>query len=310
MLTTGLCETFGISVPIWNAGMGGGLAGVDLAAAVSGAGGLGVLGLGGLPTGAIVAHVRDLRARTDRPFAVNLIMPLMPDDAVQCCLDEGVPTLILFWGDPAPYVEAAHAAGTRVVVQVGSVEQARAAAAAGVDAVMLQGIEAGGHNLGTGPLAAVLPATVEAVAPTPVIAAGGIADAHGLLAALDLGAQAVSLGTRFLCSDESLAAPAYKQRIVAAGAQDTVLTTAFDLEWPDAPHRVLRNRVTEAWQPPGPGGSPARHSIAMPLAGFDGDLDDQALYCGQSCAVIDDVRPAAEIVRSLVDEAEAQLRAR
>lgn len=311
MLTTPLCDMFGTTVPIWNAGMGGGLAGVDLAAAVSEAGGLGVLGMGGLPAGLIADHIRQLRARTDRSFGVNLIMPLMNDAAVQCCLDERVPTLILFWGDPAPYVERAHAVGTKVVVQVGSVAQARSAAGAGVDAVMVQGVEAGGHNRATEPLTTVLPAVVAAVAPTPVIAAGGIADGRGLLAALDQGAQAVSLGTRFLCSEESRAAPAYKDRIVQARAEDTLLTTAFDLEWPDAPHRVLHNRVTGAWQEAGSPRVPERrHSISMPMTGFAGDLEDQALYCGQSCSLIEDVRPAAEIVRTLVDDAEALLRAR
>lgn len=311
MLTTPLCGVFGTTVPIWNAGMGGGLAGVDLAAAVSEAGGLGVLGMGGLPAGLIADHIRQLRARTDRSFGVNLIMPLMDDAAVQCCLDERVPTLILFWGDPAPYVERAHAVGTRVVVQVGSVAQARSAAGAGVDAVMVQGVEAGGHNRATEPLTTALPAVVAAVAPTPVIAAGGIADGRGLLAALDQGAQAVSLGTRFLCSEESRAAPAYKDRIVQARAEDTLLTTAFDLEWPEAPHRVLRNRVTGAWQAAGSPRLPEnRYSISMPMTGFAGDLEDQALYCGQSCSLIDDIRPAAEIVRSLAEDAEALLRAR
>ncbi|HEY5335256.1 MAG TPA: nitronate monooxygenase, partial [Mycobacteriales bacterium] len=176
---------------------------------------------------------------------------------------------------------------------------------------MVQGVEAGGHNRATEPLTTVLPAAVSAVAPTPVIAAGGIADGRGLLAALDQGAQAVSLGTRFLCSDESGAAPAYKERIVQARAEDTLLTTAFDLEWPDAPHRVLHNRVTEAWEAAGSPRLPERrYSISMPMLGFEGDLNDQALYCGESCSRIDDIRPAAEIVRTVVEDAEALLRDR
>lgn len=326
MLSTGLCERIGITVPIWNAGMGGGLAGVELAAAVSNAGGLGVLGMGGLPAAATQEFIRQLRTRTDRPFGVNLIMPLMDEEALQYCLDERVPVLILFWGDPGPYVARAHAVGTLVVAQVGSVEQAQEAAAAGVDAVMVQGLEAGGHNRSTTPLSILLPATVDAVRPIPVIAAGGIADGRGLAAALSLGAQAVSLGTRFLCSDESRAAPEYKQRVVHASAQDTFLTTLFDLEWPNAAHRVLGNAATEAWrnagsppsgQRPGEGeivgtmpvGGQAteltRYTILMPMVGFVGDLEQQVLYCGQSCTLIDDIQPAADLVRALAADAAA-----
>lgn len=113
MFTTPLSDQLGIRVPIWNAGMGGGLAGVELAAAVSGAGGLGVLGMGGLPTGATRDFIQQLKARTDAPYGVNLIMPLLDEGQVECCIDEQVPVLILFWGDAGPYVEKAHAAGTK-----------------------------------------------------------------------------------------------------------------------------------------------------------------------------------------------------
>ena len=252
---TPLCRELGISFPVWNAGMGGGLAGVNLAAAVSNAGGLGVLGMGGLPAPATREQIHQLRSLTQRHFGVNIIMPLMDDQQIQCCLDEKVPLLILFWGDPSPYVEKAHSVGTKIAVQAGSVDEAKAAAAAGVDAVIAQGVEAGGHVRGTTALSILLPATVDAVRPLPVIAAGGIADARGVVAALDLGAQAVSLGTRFLCSNESRAAAAYKQRIVRAKAEDTYYTKLFDLEWPDAAHRVLRNKLVDEWEA---AGSPPR----------------------------------------------------
>ncbi|MBV8913389.1 MAG: nitronate monooxygenase, partial [Acetobacteraceae bacterium] len=229
-LTTPFCRDMGISIPVWNAGMGGGLAGPELAAAVSNAGGLGVLGMGGLPAQVIREEIRDLRSRTDKPFGVNLIIPLMGEEPqFEICVEERVPLLILFWGDPTPYVERAHAAGTKIGVQAGSAEEARAAAAAGVDFVVIQGVEAGGHVKGTTGLSIVLPATVDAVRPVPVVAAGGIADGRGLAAALELGAQAVSLGTRFLCSEESRATPEYKERIVRARAEDTYYTKLFDL---------------------------------------------------------------------------------
>lgn len=331
MLTNEFCTQLGISIPIWNAGMGGGLAGVELAAAVSNAGGLGVLGMGGLPEPAIRDHIARLRKITDKPFGVNLIMPLMAPADVECCLEERVPVLILFWGDPSPYVAKAHAVGTKIVVQVGSVEQAKQAAVAGVDAIIVQGLEAGGHNRSTTALSIVLPATVDAVKPVPVIAAGGIADGDGVIAAFDLGAQAVSVGTRFLCSNESRASAEYKERVVAAKAQDTLRTNLFDLEWPDAAHRVLRNGVVRAWEA---AGSPAdgqrpgegdvigsmpvagqsidltRYSIFMPMEGFEGDHEDQVLYCGQGCTLIDSVVPAADIMHSLVAGAESALASR
>ncbi|HEY9416647.1 MAG TPA: nitronate monooxygenase, partial [Pseudonocardia sp.] len=163
-MSTPLCADLGVRLPIWNAGMGAGLAGPELAAAVSNAGGLGVLGMGGLPEPLIRAGIARTRGLTDRPFGVNIIMPLVSDeDQILCVLDEAVPVLVLFWGDPAPYVARAHAAGTCLVTQVGSVEQAREAAEAGVDAVMIQGVEAGGHVRATTSLSVLLPAVVDAV---------------------------------------------------------------------------------------------------------------------------------------------------
>jgi NAD(P)H-dependent flavin oxidoreductase YrpB (nitropropane dioxygenase family) len=319
MATTALCRDWGFELPIWNAGMGGGVAGPELAAAVSNAGGLGVLGMGGLPEPVIRAEIARLRTLTDRPFGVNLILPLVEDPAqVHACLAERVPVLVLFWGDPAPYVAAAKQAGTKLVAQVGSVGEAVAVAEAGVDAVMIQGVEAGGHVKATTSLSALLPAVVDAVAPLPVIASGGVADRRGLAAALALGAQSVSLGTRFLCSTE--AAAAYKERVVAARAEDTYFTKLFDVGWPDANHRVLRNRAVDEWEAagrppsgsrPGEGtpigtmpvaGQPVelpRYAVFPPLAGFQGDLELAALYCGESCTLVNDIRPAGEIVRSL-----------
>ncbi|HEY2205408.1 MAG TPA: nitronate monooxygenase [Pseudonocardia sp.] len=325
MLSTPLCDDWGFRLPIWNAGMGGGLAGAELAAAVSEAGGFGVLGMGGLPEPAIRAQIARTRQLTDRPFGVNIIMPLVTDqEQIRCVLDERVAALVLFWGDPAPWVEPARAAGTKLVVQAGSVAEARAAAGAGVDAVMIQGVEAGGHVRSSTSLSVLLPSVVDAVRPLPVIAAGGIADGRGVAAALALGAQSVSLGTRFLCSAESTAA--YKDEVVAARAEDTVLTTLFDVGWPDAQHRVLRNRAMSEWvadgspptgERPGEGETVGtmpvagqavelpRYAVFPPLEGFAGDLGLTALYCGESCALVDDVRPAAEIVARLAEDAVA-----
>jgi NAD(P)H-dependent flavin oxidoreductase YrpB (nitropropane dioxygenase family) len=351
VLTTDLTRRLGIEAPIFSAGMGGGLAGPELVAAVSNAGGLGVLGMLALPAALIREHIRRVRALTPRPFGVNLVLPALQGDEVDVCLAERVPVLVLFWGDPSPYVADAHRHGTFVISQIGSVAEACAATEAGVDALMVQGVEAGGHVRGTTSLLTLLPSVASALRsigagrrtssssrtganpgePPPLIAAGGIADGRGLSAALGLGAQAVSMGTRFLASEEAGAAPAYKARVVAAKAEDTVYTSLFDIGWPDAPHRVLRNGTVDAWERagrPAAGARPGegdvvgrvpiggmtadvvRYSVVPPLAGFDGDLEDVALYAGESCALIDGVKPAAAIVRDVLRETEAILRDR
>ena len=213
-------------------------------------------------------------------------------------------------------------------MQVGSVDEAKAAADAGVDVVMIQGVESGGHVKGTTSLSIVLPAVVEAVKPLPVIAAGGVADGRSFAAALAAGAQAVSIGTRFLCSDESSAARPYKERITRAKAEDTVHTLLFDVGWPNATHRVLRNKAYDEWEKagsPATGSRPGenvpfakmpfagtslempRYHIFMPLEGFEGDMEYAALYSGQSCSLVNDIKPAAEIVKDLVKGAEAAL---
>jgi NAD(P)H-dependent flavin oxidoreductase YrpB (nitropropane dioxygenase family) len=331
MLKTQLCRDLGIDLPILNAGMGGGVANAALAAAVSNAGGLGVLGMGGLPGAVIRDEIRKLRSLTAKPFGVNIILALLEEGQIEACLDEKVPVLILFWGDPKPFVAMARRTGTRLVIQCGSVDEAKSAADAGVDAVMIQGVEAGGHVKGTTALSIALPAVVEAVKPLPVIAAGGVANGPGLAAALELGAQAVSIGTRFLCSDESSALRSYKERIVRAKAEDTVHTLLFDVGWPNAAHRVLRNKAYAEWEAAGsppPGRRPGegipfgamtiagarvelpRYHIFMPLEGFEGDMEYAALYAGQSCALVNAIEPAAHIVDELARDARAVLQSR
>jgi NAD(P)H-dependent flavin oxidoreductase YrpB (nitropropane dioxygenase family) len=256
---------------------------------------------------------------------VNLILPLLQEGQIETCLAEKVPILVLFWGDPKPYVNEAHRHGTKVFIQVGSVEEAQAAAEAGVDAIIAQGVEAGGHVKSTTALSTIVPATVAAVSPVPVIAAGGVATGRGVVAALSLGAQAVSMGTRFLCSEEGRANRTYKERIVKSKAEDTVYTMLFDLGWPDAAHRVLRNKAFQEWeaagrpasgQRPGEGTIVGTFSLAgtsmetpkysamAPLSGFVGDMEQVALYAGESCNFVNDIKPAAQIVQEVAREAE------
>jgi nitronate monooxygenase len=323
--TTSFCRSLGIDVPIFNAPLGGGAAGPALAAAVSEAGGCGLVGLIAIPPPAIAGMIAEIRALTAKPFGAGVVL-VEPDAPAQIetCLEAKLPLLVLFWGDPTPWVRPARAAGTRVAAQVGSVDEARAAAAAGVDFVIAQGVEAGGHVRGTTPLAELLPAVVESVRPLPVVAAGGIADGRDAARAIRAGAEGVLLGTRFLASDEANVDPEYKRRIVAARAADTLLTTLFDLGWPDAPHRVLRNRIVREWEEagrPASGRRPGegevagrvaiggheidvpRYSVIPPMPGFTGDAEDFCLYAGESCERVTAIEPAATIVASIVREA-------
>jgi nitronate monooxygenase len=333
-LRTPLCELLGIDLPILCAGMGF-LAGPELAAAVSGAGGLGVLGNGSAGPEFVRHQVARTRELTERPIGVNLIVQAdEPGDADYLCeqirlaAECGANHIVLFWGEAAPFVASVRESGQgKVLIQVGSVPEAEAAAEAGVDAIIAQGVEAGGHVRGTESVWDLLPATIAAVAPIPVLASGGIGNGEGLARALSLGAQGVSLGTRFVASEEADAHPEYKRRIVAAKAAETVYTQLFDRGWPDAPHRVLRNRVFDEWEEAGspatgarpgegepigrqarPGEEPRdwiRYSVGSALASFDGDVEDAPLWAGESVEVVDDIRSAGEIVRSLAAEAEA-----
>ena len=341
-LRTPLCDLLGIEVPILSAGMGS-CAGPELVAAVSDAGGFGVLGVSGASPEGVRRRIDSTRALTSRPFGVNVIIDedgwaVSEEDRelvraeIATAVEAGVAAVVLFWGDPAPYVEPAHDHGVKLLVQVGSLAEAEAAAAAGVDAVIAQGIEAGGHVRGTTSIWELLPAVVAALSPVPVLASGGIGDGAGVARAIALGAQGVSLGTRFVASDESLAHPEYKRRIVESRAGDTVYTEdLYDEAWPGAPTRTLRNRTFDEWdaagrpppgQRPGEGTSvgtlrlpsgetyelPRYAGAGTPLVGFEGDLDYPAMWAGESVEAVNDVLPAAQIVRKLAEDAAAALR--
>ena len=241
-MKTSLCQMLEIEHPIVAAPMGPDLTGPDLVAAVSNAGGLGILQAQFCAPPLFREEIRRVRGLTDKPFGVNLLLHFSVEEQVAVCLEKRIPILSLFWGDPTPYVERAHAAGVKVFHQVGSVAEAQRAAAAGVDVIIAQGVEAGGHVAGEVSTLALVPRVVDAVAPRPVVAAGGIADARGVVAVLALGAQAAVLGTRFLASTESRAHPRYKQKVLEARERDTVRTILFGYGWPNAPHRTLRTR--------------------------------------------------------------------
>jgi nitronate monooxygenase len=335
-LRTPLCRSLGIEYPILSAGVGS-AAVAELAAAVSNAGGLGVLGASGMDPSEVRQRIANTRKLTRLPFGINFIIDEESDEDRGFLLDEmaaataeQVAVVVLFWGDPAPYVERARATGVKVFIQVGSVEEAQSAAGAGVDAVIAQGIEAGGHVRGIRSIWDLLPATIQAIDPVPVLASGGIGDGAGVARALLAGAQGVSLGTRFVASDEAWLHPAYKLRIVQSTAEDTALNELYDVWWPRAPHRTLRNKTFAEWDAagrppsgkrPGEGTSIGkrtlstgevaewpRYAIGTAPPDFDGDIEYAPLWAGESCTVVNDIKPAGEIVRDLVREAEAALR--
>jgi nitronate monooxygenase len=284
-----------------------------LVAAVSAAGGLGTLAGSWTPPDVLREQVRTIARATDRPFAVNLVVAFEQRERLAVLLAEAVPVISFFWGVPGDLLAEARAAGAFTMVQVGSAPEAREAAGAGAHAVIAQGVEAGGHVRGRTGLLPLLREVRTAVS-VPFVAAGGIADAEGARAARAAGADAVTMGTRFVASAESAAHPSYQARLVAAGADDTVLLDdLFSVGWPDAPHRALRNDTVEGWERagcprtgerPGEGEVIARrgrrelvrYGDDPPLRGDEGDVDALALYCGQGVGLIDRVEPAAELV--------------
>ena len=321
-----MLDRLDLKLPIWNAGMGGGIAGPELVAAVAEAGGLGVLGAGAIGGAQVRAQLAAIRALTARPCGANIILPMSDGSDVEACFDARVEVLVLFWGDPKPYVADAHKRGMFVVSQCGDAAEAVAAADAGVDAVIVQGTEAGGHVKALLPLATTVSEAARVLGPVPLIAAGGIATGSDVADALAMGATAASIGTRFLASHESRARDDYKQRVVSARASDTVFTDLFDLGWPQANHRVIRNATYDRWEQagrPAPGLRPGegdeigevgegdarivlpRYTVMPPVRGFSGDLDALPLYAGESVERISGVLPAAAIVHQLMTELRA-----
>ena len=309
--------------PILNAGMGGGLAGAELVAAVNNAGGLGILGVGATPPDLIRQMVDLTRTLTSRPIGANVIMPMSDGSDIEACFDAGVEVLVLFWGDPQPFVEDSHKRGMFVISQCGDASDASDAADAGVDAVIIQGKEAGGHVKATEPLVDTLRTTVASLGSVPVIAAGGITSGEHIATVLAAGASAASLGTRFVASTEARALKDYKQRITAARSAETVLTKLFDVGWPEANHRVIRNSTFEAWEAAGRPPSGARpgegeqigtyaiggamleiprYAVYPASEGFTGDIEATALYAGESVETIDSILPVSEIMTTLVEE--------
>jgi nitronate monooxygenase len=314
----------GIELPIVGAGTGS-IATARLAAAVTNAGGLGMTGAAGDEPPQVIERVREIRSLTRGPTGVNVILELQPLEAIEAILAEGIEVLATGFGDPAGAIELAHAAGTRVFHRCETAAEAARAAALGADALIAQGSDSGGHT-GIVPTFALVPQVVDAAGGAPVLAAGGIADGRGLVAALALGAEGALLGTRLVASEESGAHEVYKRGIVEAEAEDSIVTDIFEIGWPGRPERVLRNATTDAWAgEPEPRVRPldrppeiiARRPVAdgelelprwfvdTPNAGDEGAVGEMALYAGPAAGLVRELLPAAEIVRRIAAEAEA-----
>ncbi|HYV14959.1 MAG TPA: nitronate monooxygenase [Conexibacter sp.] len=276
-----LLERLGIAAPVVQAGMGGGVSRHELAAAVSDAGGLGTIAVGGADE--IARELAAARALTARPLAVNLLLPFAQEDWFAAAASADV--VVTFWGEPRRRTPGVW------LHQCGSVAEAIAAHAAGADGAIVQGVEAGGHVRGSTPALELLAAARAALpAGFPLLLAGGIADRGEVERALEAGACAAVAGTRFLLSEESRAHPDYKRRLLAA--EETLLTELFGLGWPEAPHRVVPNAATAKGDGP-----------LTPVPAVDDGpaslVDGGPLYAGETVARIHDVRPAGELVRAL-----------
>jgi NAD(P)H-dependent flavin oxidoreductase YrpB (nitropropane dioxygenase family) len=322
MLKTSITEAFGLTTPIISAGMAF-VAGPELAAAVANAGGLGMLGTGRTPPEGLRHMIRHTRGLTHRAFGVDLIGDFVEDGHIEVLCEEKVPLAVFFWSpQSAMQVARLKAAGVRFWMQVGTLAEAHEAASLGVEARIVQGSEAGGHNRAEAPLARLFPAVKAALPGLPLIASGGIMDGRTLLAALAMGAEAAWCGTRFLASEEAAAHPAYKRRVVAAKPGDTEITAVFGPEWPGQPLRAITNAAVvksrgrnEAALRESEGetigtvrlGSETvpvpRYSTILPNREFEADLDWACLTAGECAGMIEDILPAGDIVRRMTAEA-------
>jgi NAD(P)H-dependent flavin oxidoreductase YrpB (nitropropane dioxygenase family) len=340
-LPTKLTQRFGLKHAFVGAGMGF-VALPELVAAVSEAGGLGVLGVAPEPPPVFAERLTQIRALTRKPFGVDFFLatsptlgPITVDDHINIAAAAKVPLAVFHFGPPtAAWATSLKAAGTAIWVQVPSVEEAQAALAAGADGLVVQGKAAGGHNRSTTPLHDLLREVRHAVGEhVLLLAAGGIATGADVVAALAHGADGVWVGTRLVASTEAYAHPEYKRRITEAGRHDTVITTLFGPEVPCQPYRVLRNPAIDAaigeeneicaLPPTGatigttvlfpgtsfemPGVPMPTFSALPPTPDTTGDFDAMGMPAGKGVKNIHDIKPAARIVAEMMEEARSIL---
>jgi NAD(P)H-dependent flavin oxidoreductase YrpB (nitropropane dioxygenase family) len=327
-IATPFTARFGCKYPFACAGMA--FAGMtELALAVCRGGGVGAIGVGLTPPEQLRGMIHEMRRKTSAPFNINFLTIFDNDAHIRICAEEQVPIVSFHWGHPSvEHIKVLRDAGVSVWEQIGSVEAAKRATADGVEVIVAQGSEAGGHNYGSLPAMVLVPMVVDAVAPSLVLAAGGIADGRGVAAALALGADAVWVGSRMVATRESAVHSEHKRRIVAATGEQTVLSGIFGPEMPNFnPMRVIRNRVVEEWNDrlkevptrrddlPGIGATKL-FGQDLPLRKFDAilatedteaDWEEMPWLGGQGIGLIHDIPSATDAVNHMMAEVQVIL---
>lgn len=320
-MKTSFTELLGIEYPIIQAPIGSATNPL-LASEVSNAGGLGSLALSWKTPDECRNMIRETKKLTAKPFAVNLVLDKNQDERIDICIAEQVPIVWLFWGDPARYIKRLKSKGIIVCATAASAEEAFHYEEIGVDFLVAQGWEAGGHVKGEVASSVLVP-SITGKANIPVIASGGFTDGRGLVAALALGASGISIGTSFLLSKEAAVEDAYAQMISEANESDTVyVNNLYNKGWENAPHRVLRNSTVNQWEAAGKPetgkrpneeeviahdaeGNPIhRYSDNNPTKGVTGNLEAMALYAGQSAGLVGERLSAKERVLHIMQQAQ------
>ena len=302
-MNTRLCELLGIEYPIIQGGMAW-VATAELAAAVSNGRGLGLIAAGGAPADVVREQIRKCREMTDKPFGVNvMLMSPTAEEVMQVVIEEKPAVVATGAGNPGKYISALKEAGIKILPVVASVAMAKKMEKDGADAVIAEGTEAGGH-IGEITTMCLIPQIVDAVS-IPVVAAGGIADARGAVAAFALGADGIQVGTRFICSEECIAHENYKNAVLKAKDRDAVVTGRTT----GAPVRALKNKLTREYERLEKAGAPFEEIEALGVGGLrrafqEGDIQMGSLMAGQSAAMVNKIEPCADIIRSYFENTE------
>jgi nitronate monooxygenase len=305
-----------LEYPIFQAPIGS-VASPELASAVSNAGGLGNLACTWRSPDQLKALFEQMRALTDRPYGANFVVQFPIEERLAVALEHGVRVISFFWADASAYVARVQSSGALAIQVVGSIGEAKKAADAGFDLIVAQGREAGGHVRGHLGTMSLLPQVVDAVSPLPVLAAGGIADRRGVAAAMALGAAGVWVGTRFLAATEANIHEAYRAKVISSSGDDTLYSELFDIGWPAAPLRTLKNSTTRLWEDagrplppnrPGEGEIVARRADASevpryffgsPTREISDGAEAMALYAGEAVGLVRITADAAVILKDL-----------
>ena len=324
-MQTRLTELLDIRFPIIQAPLGSATT-PELAASVSNAGGLGMLALSWSDYETTRTKIQETKRLTDKPFGVNLVLEWEQSKRVQICIDEKVPVVSFFWGDSTSFIKPLKSKGIKVCQTVSTCEEALYFEKLGVDFIVAQGWEAGGHVLGKVASSVLVPSIADKIK-IPFVSAGGFTEGRGLLAALTLGASGIWVGTRFLMTKEANVSSVYQELIAKANENDTIYAERlFNIGWDNAPHRVIRNSTVRTWEKSGKpvvGERPNEHEIIaqkqngttierygddIPTSTTTGNLEALALYAGQSVGLIGQtIKTANEVLTDIMEEANKQL---